>query len=350
MLTEIQKVVDDSTRKLLQISTPPVRYWLLYDVMKKDASDPILKQTIRECATYQPRLRLLNSLRRDGTWPISKLRREEEDRGPGQPIGWTYTTMLRNQLILGDYATGIDEGNMRACFEKMLSWQVKDGYIPGPSTAAFPVPHYNGFALRNLIEFGLRNDPRTAKLLKWLFGMQRHDGGWNIPYLQDVRYRPEYTHMRIKDFMKLVESENRPTYDPDEYGHIPSCLWSTLAAIRGSSWDPRLTTRKEVRRGADFLLDGFFKRNYHATFLQSEKNWTTLKYPMYLGSGLAALEILATIGYGPEDERMEKGVRWLLKMRSEDGFWYRSDRPDPEKNQWITEIAISTLSRYADMY
>ncbi len=350
MLTEIRRAVDESARKLLQISIPPVRFWLLSDVMKKDTDDPILKQAIKECEIYPPRLRLLGSLREDGTWPISKLRRMEEERGSGSPIGWTYTTMLRNQLMLGEYATKIDEGNVRASFDKMLGWQVKDGYIPGPTTAAFPIPHYNGLALRNSLEFGLRDDPRVKKLMKWLLSMQRHDGGWNIPYLQDMRYRPEYAHMKMKNFMKLIESEDLPAYDPDEYEHIPSCLWSTLAVIRGAVWDPGMIKRREILRGADFLIDGFFKRNYHSTFLQSEKNWTTLKYPTYLGSGLSALEILAILGYGPEDERMEKAARWLLKMRSKDGFWYRSERPDPEKNQWITEIAISTLSRYANMY
>ncbi|MBU1158352.1 MAG: hypothetical protein KKE24_03330 [Candidatus Thermoplasmatota archaeon] len=350
MLTEIRRTVDESARKLLQISIPPVRFWLLSDVMKKDSDDPVLKQTIKECETYPPRLHLLDSLREDGTWPISRLRRMEEERGPGPPIGWTYTTMLRNQLMLGEYVAKIDEGNVRASFEKMLGWQVKEGYIPGPTTDAFPIPHYNGLALRNSLEFGLRDDPRVDKLMKWLLSMQRHDGGWNIPYLQDVRYRPEYVHMKMKNFMKLVESEDRPSYDPDEYRHIPSCLWSTLAVIRGAVWNPDMMKRRAVLRGADFLMDGFFKRNYHSTLLQSETNWTTLKYPTYLGSGLSALEILAILGYGPEDERMEKAVRWLLKMRSKDGFWYRSERPDPEKNQWITEIAISTLSRYADMY
>jgi hypothetical protein len=107
---------------------------------------------------------------------------------------------------------------------------------------------------------------------------------------------------------------------------------------------------REMKRGADFVLDRIFKRNYHASFYLSEKNWTTLKYPLYFGSGLGAIEVLASMGYGSEDERMGEAVKWLLKVRSKDGFWYRSDRPSPDKDQWITLVALSILVRYAGRY
>ena len=120
--------------------------------------------------------------------------------------------------------------------------------------------------------------------------------------------------------------------------------------VRAFTWDPKLLRSKEARQGADFFLDRFFKRNHHSSFLQSEKNWTTLKYPTSFGSGLLALDILTSMDYGPDDERMERPIRWLLNARSKDGFWYRSERPEPEKNQWITEVAITILDRYARLY
>ncbi|MGB2581345.1 MAG: prenyltransferase/squalene oxidase repeat-containing protein [Thermoplasmata archaeon] len=350
MKAEIGRVVEESSRKLLQISTPPVKYWLLSDVLRKSPDDRMLQQTIKECETYLPRLRLLRALREDGTWPIARQRELAEERGPGPPIGWTYTTMLRNLYALGDYVTSKEEGNVRAALERILSWQSEDGHIPGPTTTAFPEPHYNGFALRDLNQFRMDRDPRTYRLEQWLIRMQRPDGGWSIPYVQDVRYLPEYKHMRMKDFMALIQSDDRPSHDPKEHEHIPSCVWSTLAVLRGFCWSPSMRHQKEMKRGADFVLDRIFKRNYHASFYLSEKNWTTLKYPLYFGSGLSALEVLTMMGHGSEDERMEEGVRWLLKVRSKDGFWYRSDRPSPDQDQWITLVVLCTLVRYAGMY
>ncbi|MCJ7607158.1 MAG: hypothetical protein MUO94_04870 [Thermoplasmata archaeon] len=347
MQSEILRVVDESSRKLFQISSPPVRYWLLKGTMERADDEPVLMQTVEECRHYPPRLRLLRLLREDGTWPIPRQKMLEEDAGPGPPIGWTYVTMLRNLYHLTDSCTKRSEGNVQICLDRILCWQTDEGFVPGPWTAAFPMPHYNGYALRNLLAMGMAGNPAVRKIGKWLRGMQRHDGGWNIPYMQDMRYRPKYAHMTMHRFMQDVERGDVDDYDPADYDDIPSCIWSTMMVVRGLSWDPEMDGQKFLRRGADFMLDRFFKRNHHSSFLQSEKNWTRLKYPTYFGSGLCALEILSSMGYGPDDERMEKPMRWLLNARRSDGFWYQSERPHPDKDQWITEIAINTLHMYS---
>ncbi len=350
MLNELRTVVDESVKKLLQVSPAPIRFWTLYDVMKRDINDPQLQRVLRECAEYPPRVRLLNTLRPDGTWPISRSRKLEESEGPGPPFGWTYITVLRNLYSLGDFHAKRTDGNIQAALERCLAWQEADGHIPGPSSPAYPEPQYNGFAMRNLIQFGMEEDPRVQRLMRWQFGMQRHDGGWNIPYIQDLRYRPNYRSMRMASFVELIESDEAPPYDPDEYHDIPSCIWTTMMAVRGFSWSDKLYESKKVREGAEFFLDRFFKRNYHPSFLQSEKNWTTLKYPTSFGSGLLALDLLTSMDFGPEDDRMERPIRWLLDSRSKDGFWYRSERPHPETDLWITQIAVTCLNRYANMY
>lgn len=351
---EIRRIVEESTRKLLQVSTPPVKYWLLYDMMGKDREDASLQQAAKELTSYAPRVRLLDSLREDGTWPIPRQRKLEEDRGPGPPVGWTYITMLRNLHALGDFDTKRHEGNIEAAFERMFGWQRPEGYIAGPISNAFPAPHYNGYALRSLCQFEMMDDPRAKRLEKWLASAQRRDGGWSIPYIQDMRYLPRYKNLGMDDFIRLVESGSVPEYDPQEYEHIPSCIWTTLMAVRGLTYAANVARMRGVtrdqERGLDFVLDRFFQRNYHSSFLRSEMNWTTLKYPTYLGSGLCALDILTAAGYGRDDERMHGPIEWLIGMRSKDGLWYRSSRPHPYQDLWITETAIAVLSRYAGMY
>lgn len=87
--------------------------------------------------------------------------------------------------------------------------------------------------------------------------------------------------------------------------------------------------------------------NYHESYYHTDKNWTRLIYPPYIASGLTALYLLTILGYGPSDERMEKPIRWLLGERHTDGFWWQSDRPYMQKDQWITGFALDTLARYA---
>jgi len=349
MRKEIETVVSQSSRKLYQISSPPVRYWLLIDVMQKEPDDPLVLKTVEECASYPPRVRLLAKLRENGTWPISKAKKTVEDAGPGPPYGWTYITMLRNVQMLGDACTSIEEGHMRAVPEKILSWQAHDGHIPGP-WGRFPLPHYNGYAVRNLLMLGYEGDPRVKKLVSWVIKQQRHDGGWIIPYLQDSRYLPEYRNMKVSNFLALANEGKIRRLPESNSRDIPSCLWTTMMVVRGMTHSKSLVSSKVARRGADFFLDGFFKKNYHPTFFQEASHWTKLKFPTHFGSGLCALDILTYMGYGVEDERLEKPMKWLLGARQRDGFWSQSHRPHGDKDQWITEIALAILARYARSY
>jgi len=347
LLDEIEAVVQDGCRKLLQISRPPIRFYLLTDVMERPLDDTRVKRTLRECATYQPRLRLLQKLRPDGTWPIPRERKLAEDAGPGAPVGWTYITMLRNLYVLREYQTMIDEGHVRNSLERILSRQTPDGYIPGPHTDAFPLPHYNGFALRMLLGYGMESDPRVQRITGWLLRTQRADGGWLIPYVEDMRYLPHYRSMKMSEFTELVRQGKVGRYDPHDYDDIPSCVWTTVMVLRGMGASFKLGSRPEPMKAADFVLDRFFKKNFHPTFYRAEDNWTKLKYPTYLASGLLALDVLTWLGKGADDKRLEKPISWLLSMRHSDGLWSQSDRPHPEKDQWITEIALSILNRYA---
>ncbi len=330
----------------MQVSVPPVKYWLLTDTLGMDEKDPQVQKTVAECRAYPPRLKLVDTLRPDGTWPVSRSRRAAEEAGPGPPVGWTYITMLRNLQLLEDMYTDPSEGHISAALERILSWQSKEGYILGPKHDLFPLPHYNGYALRNFFIYGLEDDPRVRKLADWLLSIQRPDGGWLIPYQQDVKYLPEYRSMKMDQFMKLVREGETPKADPRGYKDIPSCIWTTMMVVRGLARSRIYRSRREVKRGADFFLDRFFKKNSHS-YNRTENTWTQLKYPPYPGNGLSALYILGVLGYGPRDSRMEKPIRWLLSARHTDGFWWQSERPDSKKDQWITGLAVDVLQRYA---
>jgi hypothetical protein len=347
MLSEIERVVQESTGKLLQVSVPPVRYWLLVDTLGKDIDDPQVRRTIEECRSYLPRLKILRSLRKDGTWPIPASKKAKEDAGPGPPVGWSYVTMLRNLQLLEDMFTDRREGYISAALERILSWQSKEGYILGPKHDAFPLPNYNGYAVRTLFIYGMEDDPRVRKLADWLLSIQRKDGGWVIPYQQDVRYLPDYKNMEMSRFIEQVRTHKTPESDPKGFQNIPSCIWTTMMVVRGLARSEKYRKRRELTRGADFFLDRFFKRNWHESYQYSEKYWTMLKYPMFPGTGLTALYLLTLLGYGPSDKRMEEPIRWLLNARHSDGFWWQSDRPFLQKDQWISGFAVDVLNRYA---
>jgi hypothetical protein len=168
-----------------------------------------------------------------------------------------------------------------------------------------------------------------------------------VPYLEDVKYQPKYKLLRQTMFLELVRDGKLPPYDPREYDHIPSCIWSTMMVVRGFTQSSVLSRRAEVRKGAEFFLDRFFKRNFHSMFFQSPRNWTKLRDPTFFGSGACALDLLTWLGFGAEDSRMHRPMKWLIEARSPDGLWHQSERPDPRKAEWITEVALCTIKRYA---
>ncbi len=342
----IQKIVEESSRKLLQVACPPLRYYLLTDLMAKSEQEPIVQRTLDECRHYPPKLKLLQTMNGDGTWPIPKQRRLEEEKGPGPPFGWTYITMLRNLCLLGDMRAERTEGNIEQALERILGWQTKEGYIPGPWSTDFPLPHYNGFALRKFIRYGLEDDPRVRRLSRWLFDNQRPDGGWVVLCLEDMKSRPDYRSVPHDDFVAMYRKGQLPEYRPEDYYDVPSCIWTTMMVVRGFCQSYDLPKRKEVLRGTEFFLDRFFKKNHYMMFYHTAESWTNLRYPVYFGNGLLALDLVTWLGFGAEDPRLEKPIRWLISARGQDGFWHESGRPHPEKDQWITETAISVLNRY----
>ena len=346
--SELKVIVEESSRRLLQISIPTVRFYLLTDIMGLEESDPRVQKAAHDCRMAARRRKLLETLRPDGTWPISRERRLAEERGPGGSVGWTYITILRNLYDLAEYRTTMDEGYVKQALEKILSWQSEDGYIPGPSYEFYPDTPYNGYALRMLLKFGMQKDPRVQRLIRWLLRMQRPDGGWVIPLLQDLKYYPPYRSMNTAMFHSQVARKiGMANYTPSDYYKAPSCIWTTMMVVRGFVQSFDLGALPEVRRGAEYFLDRFFMKNYYSSFLRSDDNWTKLKYPTYFGSGMCALDILTWMGYGAKDSRMEKPISWLLGMRMQDGLWCQSDRPHPEKDQNITEVCLSVINRYA---
>lgn len=346
LATEIEKIIDESSRKLLQSASPSVKFWTYTHVLGKDREDVVVQRTLDECKRYPPRTNLLKSIGEDGTWPISRRARYDE-RVSSRSVDPDMITVYRNLLRLLHFVTMPEDEGVDRALERLLRGQSKEGCLVGPMTHGLPQPHYNGFALYILCGFFKEHDPRVVRASDWLMSQQRRDGGWSMPYLQDLRYLPEYQGMTSDEFVELMRSDDRSEYDPRSMTSIPSCHWTTMVVLWGLANNPPNRKDSRLQKGADFLLSRFFERNPHPNFYESRNNWTKLRYPNYRCGGLAALEVLTLLGKGPDDARMEKPMKWLLSERYRDGLWTESNRPHGERDQWLTLGALEVLRDYS---
>lgn len=347
LVDDINRAVEESANRLLQSSSPSVRFWTLKDILGHDREDTIVQRVLEECEKYPPRQQLLRKIGPDGAWPVPKST-ETGNSSYSHEHGYVvHTTMLKNLLRLLHFVTDPGDPRVERSLERLLSWQTTEGYIQGPVANGLPQPHHNGHALYLLVGFFAAEDPRLNRLAEWLMLIQRKDGGWNMPYIQDVRYLPRYKDLGMSEFIELMQTKEKDRHDPRRLQEVPSCHWTTVMVLWGLN--EMLWTRRSkcVGRGADFLLGRFFQKNPHPNFFESERNWLAFKYPHNKCSGLSALDVLTKAGKGPDDPRMEKPIRWLLSSRQRDGFWSESDRPHTETGQWITLTALWILSQYA---
>ena len=348
MATEINRIIEESTRKLLQSASPSVRYWLFHDIMGKDREDSVIQRTLAECERYPARIRLLRAMKEDGTWPVPNNTLHQDGAGSPASVDPTQATVYKNLLRLLHFVTGPDDDRVRVALERLLEGQSEDGCIRGPVTHGLPQPHYNGYGLYLLYGFYMEHDARVRRAADWLVSAQRKDGGWTMPYLQDVRYLDEYKQLAMDEFVRLMSTDDKNRHDPQTVQNIPSCHWTTMMVLWGLGDLPANRGSRCVQRGADFLLSRFFQKNPHSNFYESRDNWTTLKYPSSRCSGLAALEILTKVGKGPDDPAMDRPIKWLISQRYRDGLWTESNRPHMERDQWLTLGALECLNRYAE--
>jgi len=344
--SEVNSIVASSSKKLLDFGIPPVRLHLLQEVMRRDREDQILQRAEAECERYRPKLSLLRGIRDDGTWLVPKKYRDRPLRPHERFQGWQYTAILKNLYKLLDYNTTRSDGKVELVLNRLLSWQTEQGYIPGDWTYAIPIPSRNGCALFELCRFGLGDDPRVGRIANWLLGIQRGDGGWITPYRQDLMYRAKYSELGVEEFLDLIAKGGIRDYNPSKFASVPSCHWTTTFVLWGLSEDKRLSESRAVKRGAELLLGRFFQKNPHPGFWPDGSDWTKLDYPPFEGRGMTALDVLTKVGYGSNDERMTGPIEWLIRAKSDDGFWRKWYKPYRESDQWITLSALRLLTRY----
>lgn len=313
---------------LLEPDQPSVRYYTLTELLGRRADDP----EVRAARAAIPRTGwaadLLGALGPKGVWEAHDPRNVKE---------WVdylmfpiYRSTNWKALLLSDLGLTSADRRVRAIAENIFGYKLRLGSVANQYHEEVCIA---GNTARLLTRFGYGEDPRVARLYRWLVEDQREDGGWNC-------------------------SQGTPgTLD----------AWEALAAFSVLPPAKRSAAMgRAVERGAEFYLRRGLMREGRAY-----PPWSRLHYPNhYFYDYLVGLDVLTRLGFAG-DRRLRPALRWLASKRRAEGTW-APDRVHPDvppgvnlgvertkvrplalepagrPSKWITLTALRVGQRVAD--
>ena len=305
----------DPRPKLFGFATPgAVRAQALHGLENRPASDFLYRHALKDCPVYEPRVRLLEGWKEDGTWGADRFFMRAN--GEAAALDRALAQTVRNLSLLRSYQWNEieEEGFFPEAAEAILSRAETDGFIRFISKDARWVKsehasvlrsdHWGAFAIAELIGFGVE-DERIDRFYSWLLGNQRDDGGW----------LPEYYERQWQGS------------DP-----APSHPLHTYAAAVSLGSHPKHKNSKAFRRVLDYLFHicftkvGSYKR-------ASKSRWYSLTAPDFGQNALGVLELAAVAGIGKDDERLRSLIEWLTAQQKRGGVWPVSRRQVSHKDE-----------------
>jgi hypothetical protein len=307
----------DPTDWLLQQAEDLDRYYILREIMEKpedDAEVSSLRKTL-----------------------VDEILGEQLENGSWNDMVYDYEKGTTHQLMkLIELGLSIQDEPIKKGAEYMLRFQVENGSFVqkqlGCGVEANLVAT-NAVVLA-LARTGYADDPRVAKAYEWLCSWQQEDGSWLSPRAKKSREEGEgYPH--------------------------PYCgFHATCNVLLGLSATERTRKSEAAKRGANFILSLYghkYDRSDEPPYAMSGKPFSGAWFdprcmPPEAGiksdkgiemvSTIHVLSTLSILGYGLENEKVDKGLRRLIEFQAEDGRWAFQK---PEMTYWFTLVTLMTI-------
>jgi len=116
--------------------------------------------------------------------------------------------------------------------------------------------------------------------------------------------------------------------------------------LRALAASPTWRKSREARKAGELMLSRFFKEDkYNDRRLPSF--WEEIIYPFWATDILSTLDSLSKIGFCLEDERIQRGLEWLMKKQTEQGYWEAGNKKSSlEDHLWVTFAVLRVLKKF----
>jgi len=310
---------------LLARGSIPVLFWLKKDIL----SVPVDRES-KNMRKFAARVRILETQKPDGSW---------WERRSDTPIYWERTLYrvdtLRNLYRLYDYGCTIKEEGVERAIDFLFSLQSKEGDFRGTVLNLY-TPTFHALTLELLCLYGLDKDRRVQKGFRWILDNRQKDGGWAL-------YHPNLTPGAKSSAIAWPNPKGQP-FKPRK--SQPFSHHVTGMVLRAFAESPTWRNSKEAWEAGEKLLNCFFCDEVYGdrTF---PSDWEKICYPFWNTDILGSLDSLSKIGFSPENETIQKGLIWLAKKQSTQGFWECGNKKATlEDHLWVTLAVLKTLKRF----
>jgi hypothetical protein len=329
---------------LLDPGNPSVRYVALRDLLGRPEGDPEVAAARAAIPRSRPIERILARQKPDGHWG-----------DPASPYLPKYKATYWTVMLLGELGLSREDERVRRAAESLFRFQEDCGGFAEcreegarreyahvearrkargkepPEEGAFVADYVHqatlscltGNVLAALLRMGFADDPRLARAVDWLLGVQNQDGGWLCPYWK--------AHVRDRH----------------------SCFFGTISPLEALSELPPDRRSPAIERAAGraaelLLAHRLYKADHHG-FRVINPGWLTPSFPFsYTYTTLRGLSVLGRLGI--RDERTEDARAVLREKRREDGTWLLEGTPvgrmqtslekKGAQSKWITLAAL----------
>ena len=276
----------DPIEWLLEESNPYVRYFALTWLLDKSENDPVVFLASHAISESDSVKKLLKRQHPEGYW--------------GSDSRPHHGTKDNLQLLMFVGYKG-DENVNKALKYRILGCLQKDGsYGIELKGRIVKVPCHGADLLQQMVWFGLKDDPRAEKLLKWLLDIQEEDGVWPCV------------------------SKLRPF----------SCLWATADVLRAYRDLPPEWITPQVVKSRRRAVEQFLDSNlYKYGKSKPSPRWLEFGFPLRFDSDV--LEVLGLIApfILPNEERIQEGLDLVLNKQDKNGRW--PCEKHPKGGQWM---------------
>jgi hypothetical protein len=220
---------------------------------------------------------------------------------------------------------------------------------PGPPLARAYEPKDRLWKLSILADLGLtRGDPRIADLAERIFAHQAEDGGfltggfdhtrtWDARSYLCIGHVPTHA-LTVFGYVgdprlerAFASAIGRQRFDggwhPNERKHAdletPSCPFGTTNILRALAAHADWRRTEVARRGAEFLLDCWARREepWRPIGFGVGATWQKLQYPLVQYGLLKVLDTLSGVPGVSHDPRYREMLGLLESKRNPDGSW-----------------------------